>query len=56
MEALADKAVVQYSKNVSEYTGFDLTVFGRILCGMKVTFIDKVPAVSVGYTTGKLLT
>lgn len=51
MEALASNAITQYNKSMSEYTGLDLMVLGRILCGINASLINEVPTVSVSTAT-----
>ena len=47
MQVLSNRVAVEWKQGSQFYTGQDLMILGRLLCGMNASIIDKIPSTSV---------
>ena len=47
MQVLSNRVAVEWKQGPQFYTGQDLMILGRLLCGMNASIIDKIPSTSV---------
>ena len=47
MEVLSNRVAVEWKQGPQFYTGQDLMILGRLLCGMNASHIEKIPKISV---------
>lgn len=51
MEVLSNRVALEWKQGTQFYTGEDLMLLGRLLCGMNASLIDSIPAISVSILT-----
>lgn len=47
MKVLSNRAASEWKKDTTNYTGQDLIILGRLLCGMNASLIDRISPISV---------
>jgi hypothetical protein len=47
MKVLSNRAVLEWEKDPETYTGQDLLILGRLLCGVNAPLIDRISPIAV---------